>query len=283
MRIIFLALMLFFSACTTSYHPPVVVHQSAPVQGLMSLLARTPDRRLDVMLVHGMCLHDESWAAEAMSQMAHAVQGNGPVAPENIYVRDKAGIKIYDTQLSVHSGTIQLTALVWSSLTAPGKETLEYDLTRMPISCATHADCRPVRATLNAKMKDKLMNDCFADAMIYEGAAKSSINYAFIAAITSVVTEQEARNGGTDAPLVLFTESLGSKMTFDALNLMLQDKDNAPRRAGERVSERLTSMFMGANQLPLLQLADSAGSANLVTKAAVMESPADSLQSHDPV
>lgn len=278
MRIVFLVLISFLSACTTPYHPPVVVNQSAPVQGLMSLLADMPGGRLDVMLVHGMCLHDETWVEEGMRQMAHAVHANGPVAPGDIHVRDEAGIKVYDTQLNLRSGTIHLTALVWSALTTPSKTTLEYDLTRTPVDCATHAVCRPVRATLNAKMKDRLMNDCFADAMIYEGAAKSGINQAFIAAITSVVTEQEARNGGAAIPLVLFTESLGSKMTFDALNLMLQDdKDGASHRAGDRVSERLTSMFMGANQMPLLRLAGS------VNQAGAMASAADPQPSHDPV
>lgn len=58
------------------------------------------------------------------------------------------------------------------------------------------------------------------------------------------------------APLVLVTESLGSKMTFDAIYGLAVSKTVAEVAAGIRTLDRLEQIFMAANQMPILALAD---------------------------
>lgn len=60
-----------------------------------------------------------------------------------------------------------------------------------------------------------------------------------------------ARQG--PGPLILITESLGSKIMFDALNAMLERKEPATARSA---ASRLVQVFMVANPLPIVGLAD---------------------------
>jgi len=58
-------------------------------------------------------------------------------------------------------------------------------------------------------------------------------------------------------PLVLITESLGSKMTLDAIQHLAMGKTTSDTiEAGYITFKRTAKIFMAANQIPLLQLAD---------------------------
>ena len=69
-----LLLMVLLSGCTTPYSPPLVVKGSPGFQGIVDQL--DPSAPLDVVLVHGMCTHDESWAYEAMDEILRAIDTN---------------------------------------------------------------------------------------------------------------------------------------------------------------------------------------------------------------
>jgi hypothetical protein len=123
------------------------------------------------------------------------------------------------------------------------------------------------RVWINSKTKDVLLDDCLADAMIYQGRAKKEISEqlqnALLTAVipdTQPITHAESLTHAgqrVDVPLVLITESLGSKMTLDAVQQLAMGKTNKDTiKAGYVTFKRTAKIFMAANQIPLLQLAD---------------------------
>ena len=66
--------------------------------------------------------------------------------------------------------------------------------------------------------KDRLVNDCLADAMIYQGKPRIDINERMQAAIVQAVNTTGGRPAtAPDSPVVVITDSVGSKITFDAI------------------------------------------------------------------
>ena len=266
MKLFVIILASLLSACTsTPYHPAVVVPDSKPFVGMAQLLHDAPNKEIDVILVHGMCTHKQQWALDTITAMARAANHNVRPLTSGV-TTSQQGIDIVSATTQAAGGTINFSAFIWSGLTKAGKQQLAYDATGTPNDCATEASCKPQRAKLNGIMKDKLLNDCLSDALIYQGKEKAVINKAFVDAITAVVSAQAQRNVGKSVPLILISESLGSKMTFDALNLMRGATDVPTKRAGDMVGERISYLYMGANQLPLLSLADQEARPPIIDK-----------------
>jgi len=259
------------TACTTPYSPSVIVKGSPSFLGLADQLS--PDRPLDVVLVHGMCTHDKAWGRAAIHTLQAAMtaniaaardteaSGTIPLAPGVEFVRETAVID---------GSKVRMTAIIWSPLTAPLKQQLRYDDTGEPTDCAVDATCKPKRARLNGLAKDTLLNDCLSDAMAYQGASRPVMRDAMVAAFNEVFKDTPA-----DARIVLISASLGSKLSFDALSQMLESGSPG---AGQAAAARLGQIFMNANQLPILGLADQRLPGTLATAAAAPEVPADSLQ-----
>jgi hypothetical protein len=165
-------------------------------------------------------------------------------------------------------GTLRVNAIVWSPLTTPLKAQLCYDQTDKSATCpaaeaAKHYPYR--RAALNRILKDTILDDCLADAMIYQGRSRDEMN----AQMREAILQAAATSGGKvrpanltaaaaaeTAPLVVVTESLGSKIAFDAIYKLSTDTDAGTAAAGNALFDRTTQIFMGANQLPILALAD---------------------------
>lgn len=246
--------------CTTPYEPPIIVHGAAKFPGLVALLE--PARTLDVVMVHGMCTHDAAWAKVAIDELSSAIGSSIDSSRERVLeVQAPGPVRIYTRDVHVGRGVIRFSALVWSPLTAPLKKQLAYDLTGKPTDCSTEGTCKPRRAALNGALKDSLLNDCLADALAYQGRSRDTMRGHMVEAITAVMSDSSALSGAagtTPGPLVLITESLGSKLTFDAIEEMAfgPARSESVRRAGSEAIGRLSIVFMGANQLPILGLAD---------------------------
>lgn len=273
------ATLAWLTACTTPYRPPVVVHDSDNIPGIAPLIADSGNKPLDVVLIHGMCTHDTGWARSAIDNLARTIDpgytANWPDPPPP---PEPNRIGVVTRIAPLAGGTVRFTALVWSPLTAPLKQRLAYDATGTPNDCSqpdnTEANCKPKRAHFNGLIKDRLMNDCLSDTMIYEGFNHQAIRGAMVQTVLRVIGEQDARNGGNPGPLVVVAESLGSKLVFDALNYMLARPKNDPLAlAGQRAAERLAQVFMAGNPIPILGLADEPGNKPLVQVQLV-----DSLQ-----
>lgn len=253
-------------ACSTPYRTPLLdaTADSLPTfSGVASLLK--PARALDVLLVHGMCTRDENWARESVAQLVAGLGGDtAQVALAATPVAD-TGIVLYRQNLVLAGGSLNINAILWSPLTRQLKAELCYDQSNKSGSCPADQAAYPYqRAALNRSLKDKLLDDCLADAVIYQGKSREAISQRMQAAILQAV-------GGTDGtgaaplpgdgevpqetvPLVLITDSLGSKVTFDAI-FKLSDTPGVSA-AALRVFNRTPLIFMRANQLPLLRLAE---------------------------
>ncbi len=281
-RVLMAAACVALSACTTPYVPPVVVKDSAQFKGLVDLLS--PEQPLDVLLVHGMCTHDAGWAKEAMRRLATIVDSNVALQTrEEVALMAAAdgtpAIQLVVSEAVIAGSKLRMTGVVWSPLTTQLKQQLLYDNTGEPTDCATDAICKPKRAKLNGGLKDSLLNDCLADALAYQGASRLVIRKAMIDAFTKALDGTPV-----DARVVLISDSLGSKISFDALSEMLQA--GAASRA-QAAAARMGSIYMNANQLPILGLADQTiptpgppGTLGLTADAKSGLAPgADSLQS----
>jgi len=243
-----------FAACSTPYRPSVVVHDSATFPGIAGIVAQAGARPVDVLLIHGMCTHDTAWAERQIDRIAGIVDAHAPVpaAAAASTAGVPAQIEVVERTRRIAGGTVRFHALVWSPLTAALKHQLDYDMTGNPSDCTAAGACKPKRASLNGYVKDNLLNDCLADAVIYQGESHIPIRDAMVRTISQVIDNHP----DSEAPLVVVAESLGSKMLFDALSAMLESWQPQTRALGQQAARRLGLLFMAGNQLPILGLAD---------------------------
>lgn len=252
-----LAPLLLLGACSTPYHPPVVVRDSMPFPGVAGIAAASGTRPVDLILVHGMCTQAASWAERSIDRIGGALNRHAPAATL-APAADGGAIQLVERTQQIGGGTVRFHALLWSSLTAPLKRQLDYDNSAQPTDCARDQVCKPVRARLNGSVKDRLLNDCLADAVIYQGASHAAIRDAMAETVARIV----AANPDPDGTLVVVAESLGSKMLFDALSGMLESEQPRTRALGQQAARRLGLIYMAGNQLPILGLAEQGLVAN---------------------
>ena len=268
------ALLLLFAmlaGCTTPYRPPVQVAGSASFTGLGAVIAENSGSPVDVILVHGMCTKTDAWAHGAIDAIMTAIEPGYVAKPRNSESSNVAdAIRIVQRNEAVRGVPIRFSSMIWSPLTAGLKRQLDFDRTGAATDCAVNAECRPRRARFNGMLKDGLLNDCLSDAIIYQGDSRETIRQKMVEALDATFARQGA------GPLILVTESLGSKITFDALNAMLEGKAAASQvQAARLAASRLVQVFMVANQLPILGLADQVA---LDRKTAGLLPAADPLQ-----
>jgi hypothetical protein len=250
LRLLTLLIPGLLAACTTPYRPAVVVRDSTPFPGIANLVQNGGGRPLDVILVHGMCTHDAAWANHGIDRIAGVVSAN---VPERA-AASASGIELIERTQQIGGTPVRFHALIWSPLTAPLKRQLDYDNTGTPTDCsaAGNGECKPKRAWLNGYVKDRLLNDCLSDAVIYEGASHDAIRDAMVESVSRIIE----RNPNGDRTLAVVTESLGSKILFDALSSMLESTQPRTRELGLEASRRLGLLFMAGNQLPILGLSE---------------------------
>jgi hypothetical protein len=272
------------SGCSTPYRLPVFVYGGAEFQGIAGVIEKSGSQPVDVVMVHGMCTNTSATVNAAIDGLLTALDSNIPPAPpaEVKALAETNEIQIVKRQATIGGVPVRFSALVWSPLTTPLKQQLAYDMTGEPTDCSVAGECKPRRAKFNGQFKDGLLNDCLADVMIYQGISRKAIREKMVEAITQVVdqSDAQARADGTEpGTLVLVAASLGSKISFDALDEMVHRK--APgrhRSAGESAVRRLGLIFMEANQLPILGLADQEIESAAARSSAAPAAPEDSLQ-----
>lgn len=261
------------AACSWPYRPPLVPPASFP--GLVDLAAQAGAREADVLLVHGICTHDASWAATVVPQLTHAIDAATVAAPASanasarVPATSAPAVEIIATTVSTPVGQLRFDALIWSPLTAGLKRQLCDDQSGKSALCDGAPPYPYTRARLNARFKDGLIDDCLPDALVYQGVARDVIQQRMRTAILQALTGARA-----DVPLVVVSHSMGSKILFDTLLRMSEEAADAPSALLARQTvDRMRFLVMAANQIPLLSLADQP-----LTAAARMEAPADSLQ-----
>ncbi|HEX8606117.1 MAG TPA: hypothetical protein VF774_25975 [Pseudoduganella sp.] len=249
-----LAAATLLAGCTTPYRPPQFMEADAQFPGLIDFTAQAPGGKADVLLVHGICTHDATWARNTVDKLATQLAANVAPMPGAGQAQRLAGpaVEIVPIDVGTPHGTIRFTSLIWSPLTTPLKQQLCYDQTGKSPICTGAPPFTPVRPSLNARVKDGLLDDCLPDALIYQGAARGQIQARMREALLATAGDTDAA-----APLVVISESLGSKILFDTLLRMMEEpRDSRAAQMAAREMRRAVWLIMAANQIPLLHLAD---------------------------
>ncbi len=265
-----LLLTLLLPACSLPYRPPLIPPATFP--GLIDLAAQADGREADVLLVHGICTHDASWADEVVPQLVRALaDATMPAAPAAAPRSAMApAVEIVATTVATAAGRLRFDALIWSPLTNDLKRQLCYDQSNKSALCTGAPPYPYTRARLNARFKDGLIDDCLPDALIYQGVARDAMQQRMREAVLHVLTASRA-----DVPLVVIAHSMGSKILFDTLLRMTEEPaGSAAALLAQQAVQRMRFLVMAANQIPLLSLADQP----VAGAGAAAASPPDSLQ-----
>jgi len=225
-----------------------------PFEGLDAALARNANGEgaIRLLVVHGMGNHKSGYAASLMEGLSGQL---------GLVVDDRAGTSEPIEKDGFSYGTIRQA----SYLDGTGRLRLRlYELTWTPTVVGLKKQAfldgeflAKKRALVNQELKSGLMDERFPDAILYAGCYREHMQYPVMRAIQFI-----ERDGLTaDDELAFITHSLGSRMTFETLNDMRNDKsilgvvdDNGS--IAESVSLRTKYFFMLANQLPLFVLSD---------------------------
>jgi len=245
-----LAALSLLAGCSMPYHPPKFVEPEARFPGLIDFVAGAGKKQADVLLVHGMCTHDATWATDSVATLAAQLAAN-VTAPATR--SSSSGIVVIPATIDTPQGKLFVKSLIWSPLTTPIKQQLCYDQTGKSAICTGAPPFPATRASINAQVKDLLLDDCLPDALIYQGTARQEIQQRMRAAILSATAGADP-----NAPLVVISESLGSKILFDTLLAMIDERTTPAALAAQRDLARMAYLIMAANQIPLLQTAEQA-------------------------
>lgn len=274
--LVFPLLPILLCACATPYRPPLLPDAPPAVfPGLIDLAAQAGGREADVLLVHGICTHDAGWMDQVLPQLTRALRDATTPAPARAAGVDGAApaVQIVPATIATPAGRLRFDALIWSPLTSALKRQLCYDQSAKSSLCAGTPPYPYTGARLNARFKDGLIDDCLPDALIYAGAARETMQLRMREAVLQVLSGMRP-----EAPLVVISHSMGSKILFDTLLRMSDEPAGSPAAALARQAlRRMRLLMMAANQIPLLSLAEQ----QLAAPEAPMRAaapPPDSLQ-----
>jgi len=242
------------------YSTPVV-ERPAPgdpggFDGLLDLAAMSsPSSPVRVLWTHGMCTHPPTWADDRLQRLLSAMGGTAET--QSVRAIGSQGASIRTERISTPAGTIDVSFLTWSPLTAAFKARLDHDASTVEAGW-TLLD----PATLNRELKRGLVNNCLTDVVVYSGPNGREIREAAIEAMCGVLGGRfdglRCDMAEADAPpaLAFVGESLGSKLLFDAITNIWEtaernaDKVGLTRLANSLAGKRI--IYMLANQVPLL-------------------------------
>jgi hypothetical protein len=248
---------------TWPYERPVIAlepgGEDASFDGIGQLIAGASRHgtALHLVWVHGMCTHDMNWATDRATRIATALGG---AATQTGAVEETGGLTRILYQVRTPGGDFDATFVLWSPMTRSFKRTLDFDSTG-----SNRASAFPYqRAALNGALKTELVNDCLSDAVVYSGQHGDVIRDAMKLAVChelggTPVSGQpcDLTRAGPERPTVVITESLGSKVLFDAARAVYHDvgPDPGARAAMDQRFASIQTIYLMANQIPLLDIA----------------------------
>lgn len=256
------------SACTQEYETPEIEQlsanghsrQVAPFPGLDSLLSGAAPGK--VLWTHGMCPHQPSWVTDRADLLAAELHAN----PPSVSLPPGSPTNEYSVDVPMHVGnrSLDATFLVWSPLIDPYRRNIAFD--RPPNEPGGQFPWK--RAKLNGELKSMLMDQCLVDAVVYSGKNGDQIRRETEKAVCRILGGNvpaggsvcNFARGAVPEKVAFVTESLGSKILFDAIRKIWNDASAAgpaPIREAARRFSRVVGIYMAANQIPLLDQADA--------------------------
>jgi hypothetical protein len=244
----------------TPYSTPLV-EQPAPgdsgaFDGLLDLAASSPSSSpVRVLWIHGMCTHPPTWVDDRLQRLLSATGGTSET--QSVRAIGGGGASIRTERISTPAGTIDLSFLTWSPLTAPFKARLDRDGSTIDRGRTLFS-----QATLNRELKRGLVDNCLTDVVVYGGPNGREIRKAATEAMCGVLggrfdgQQCDMVAGDPPAALALISESLGSQLLFDAITDIWETAERKGDRAAiDRLVDSLAAkriIYMLANQVPLL-------------------------------
>jgi hypothetical protein len=222
-----------------------------PFPGLKAELnqANTNGGRLRLLIVHGMSSHTQGYSSNFVDNIGRQLKLGTPTRQEQTFTNPAGQVYSYLTRIDFTNALKKLRAyeLTWSPATWSEKSNrFEFD---------TRLNKR--RASLNRRIKADLLNDGFGDAVLY---LNDQFRPRIQAAVTNAIYNVLADGFAPGDQFIIVTHSLGSKLTFDCLNLLAQQfarSDNSEAAALTNLAVRTTYLIMLANQVPLLSLGET--------------------------
>ncbi len=240
-------------ACSRPYRKPVIDPQVG-FNGIETLLKQS--KSIGLITIHGMCHHDLTWMEKNLSHFSEALNMEiSEIPPKEIFSEGTIGVKAYRSDLTKEGEQLSVYGIIYSSITLQAKQkNLCQDVSRETSVCPdTILTYNRKRASINAAVKNNLMNDCLADAVLYLGPAGEKIRAGVRDALTAIFNDMKRNQSLAEGPVVFLSESLGSKVLGDALLCGPPDalENFLPDLA------RTSHVFFSANQIPLLNLGSS--------------------------
>jgi hypothetical protein len=239
------------AGCSTPYKKPIVIPVTAEFKGIDTLLRE--ENGVSLITIHGMCHHDQGWLNGNIKRYAGIMGLPGTESELRlVYGADHEGVRVYAADLVRDDDILRVYGILYSAVTRPVKqEWLCGDVSKETAVCpGSDLSYSRKRARLNAALKNKLLNDCLADAVAYLGPAGDDIRSGVRGALTAIFTDLGNHPQLRNAPVVFLSESLGSKVLGDAL--LCGEASGLPKMLIEL--ERTRIVFLGANQIPLLNI-----------------------------
>lgn len=249
--------------CTSKpYHP---YHIDKPTS--QSFLGIHPAshgvKESSVVMIHGMCHQSDTWFFNAGQSLAKqlnmTISFDSDYPNGEIFNSASHGVQAYKIVFKKEDYKVNFYGIRYSDATLKQKQTyLCRDMTKeyKPASMFCSKDeltYSRKRAEINAKVKNLLLNDCLADAVIYLGKTGLQIKAGVRLALNSIYDDQMKVNSTRPIPLSLISVSLGSKVLRDAL---LPDT-TVKMSKGLQLVSRATHVYLSANQIPLLNLGNN--------------------------
>jgi hypothetical protein len=218
--------------------------------------------RVDMLIVHGMGSPTEGYSDQMVRRIAEDLMLTrvGDV-DRTVLDRHKrpetAGVVRVTTYRSANARILRVHEVTWAPVINRIKhDMLAYDAT---------SPASKLRDTLNGALKRDLINERLADPVLYLGAQQDEIQYPVKYTVCRMIGGRMVANactpgGGDDLPLrmIIVTQSLGSRITFDSIMEVREEVGIAGREPVDELAKRTSEVYMLANQLPLLELADVA-------------------------
>jgi hypothetical protein len=233
---------------------------------MAQVLAVSESHEIDVIAVHGMGTTHHQWVGQLDNEIRTAFgvpevsydPDNTPF-PKHPLPEPSASLSantkalVYKEVIGVPGGSVNVYAIVWSPLTVPFKRDLCYDQHHPMDYCTGVKSNALPRAVANRYFKDDLLDDKLSDVVVYQSPAKSAIDLEMAHAIEAVLSDSTPNRARV--PLFFITESLGSRVTWDAIALLdAPEMPESNKGLVARSYARTAVIFMAANQLPMLQL-----------------------------
>lgn len=233
--------------CSKPYSKPEIVPDSK-FKGLSDYSASR------LFMVHGMCHHTKEWFVGNVASFKEKYKlhggGIGSIPLDKGY-----GVELYTAELHNNKTSVRLYGLIFSGITKEIKQkALCANVSKKNDICEDVGGLyNKKQASINKLIKNELMNNCLADAVIYLGETGRKIRAGVRHAIITSLKHSSNFSKYVDTPVFYYSESLGSKILGDSIVCA----ENKEKIFFDKEMGATTHFVMAANQIPLLNLGNN--------------------------